>query len=258
MKTRVISGVAIFLICVLPIVFGGIPLKILLAAILLIADYELINVRYHKPVIHLYFFNAVAIAFMALSDHGVMIGLLSLLLLFLLAVIDLNITVEDVALYFTTNTLIGFALKGIFYTYELTGNWFNFVYILLAVCLCDIFALLGGSRFGKHKLAPTISKNKTIEGSVCGWLFGAALSFVYALTVSKVLGITINVGAYLFISVTITILAQVGDLAFSMIKRHFDTKDFGNLIPGHGGVLDRIDSIIFGCIYFFVIMSFIL
>lgn len=118
--------------------------------------------------------------------------------------------------------------------------------------VCDCFALLGGMKFGKKKIAPDISPNKTVEGSVCGaaaslvagalvWLLGRAfggnfLSYSYKL---------IPLWACLIISLVSSTAGQVGDLAESLIKRMIGIKDFSNLIPGHGGMLDRADSLLF-------------
>ena len=101
---------------------------------------------------------------------------------------------------------------------------------------------------GKHKLAPTISPNKTIEGSIIGSLMGTMMgSAFYYNIIDKS-----NLWLVILISFILTILAQIGDLFFSSIKRSYKIKDFSNLIPGHGGVLDRLDSVLF------VILGFLL
>ena len=122
------------------------------------------------------------------------------------------------------------------------------IYCLLIATVTDTFALLGGKIFGKHKLSPEISPHKTIEGSVIGSLFGtitAALFYYYAIS---------NENALLIVILTfgLTIFGQVGDLYFSSIKRDHDLKDFSEIIPGHGGLLDRLDSMLF------VILGFLL
>lgn len=122
------------------------------------------------------------------------------------------------------------------------------IYCFLISIITDTFAYLGGSIFGKHKLIPNVSPNKTIEGSISGSVMGTILATVYyALVIgnNNLLEIT-------FLSFGLTILSQIGDLFFSSIKRYYQIKDYSNLIPGHGGVLDRLDSSLF------VILGFVL
>ncbi len=107
---------------------------------------------------------------------------------------------------------------------------------------CDAFALFGGRRFGKHKLCPLVSPNKTWEGSVCGAIASAVFGILaWALTRSY--------GAELWVSIVVAVLAstmgQFGDLAASLFKREAGIKDYSNLIPGHGGMMDRADSLLF-------------
>ena len=116
---------------------------------------------------------------------------------------------------------------------------------MISSILCDTFALFGGMLFGKHKLAPDISPNKTIEGSVCGAifsLFGGLIVFF----LSKRLSVTpLPLYVCLISAFVSSTLGQVGDLSESMLKRYLGIKDFSNLIPGHGGMFDRADAIIF-------------
>lgn len=108
--------------------------------------------------------------------------------------------------------------------------------------VCDTAALLGGTRFGKHKLAPHISPNKSIEGAVCGALASIPAGALLALLpfmdgISPLLG--------MLTALIASSLGQVGDLAESMLKRMIGIKDFSNLIPGHGGLFDRADALLF-------------
>ena len=117
--------------------------------------------------------------------------------------------------------------------------------LLLATCatlVCDSFALFGGTRFGKHKLAPLVSPNKTIEGCVCGALSSLAVGLiVYLLPVFPELSLPVCLLTALLSST----MGQIGDLAESLLKRMLGVKDFSNLIPGHGGMFDRADSLLF-------------
>ena len=103
----------------------------------------------------------------------------------------------------------------------------------------DIFACVGGKYLGKHKLIPNISPKKTIEGSICGIVCTIIVGIVYGYCLNIPMGLMIPMAA------AGSVIAQLGDLFASTIKRYCDIKDFSNLIPGHGGVLDRFDSVNF-------------
>ena len=120
------------------------------------------------------------------------------------------------------------------------------VYALLpfvAAFASDSGAYLAGSLLGKHQLTPRLSPHKTLEGSIGGFVLATGLMLVYGL-ILRAFDYTVNLpvmGAYGFLG---SLAAQLGDLSFSAVKRLYDAKDYGRLIPGHGGVLDRFDSMI--------------
>lgn len=128
------------------------------------------------------------------------------------------------------------------------------LYLFIITIMTDTYAYIGGLLVGKHPLLVSISPKKTVEGMVIGTLFGTLIAAVfYHVVVNPSLSLTI----VLFMTLFLSILGQFGDLAFSAIKRYFGKKDFSHLIPGHGGVLDRFDSIIFvvlGFIFFIAII----
>lgn len=114
----------------------------------------------------------------------------------------------------------------------------------------DTFALFTGKLIGKHKLAPEISPNKTIEGAIGGLVFGNLFVYLLAYLLAGPLSLTeleVNWRNLIIISIISSVVSMIGDLSFSIIKRNFDVKDFGNIMPGHGGVLDRFDSVLFVC-----------
>ena len=120
-----------------------------------------------------------------------------------------------------------------------------FMLIFVGAWMTDIFAYFVGRFFGKHKLIPEISPKKTVEGSIGGIVF-CSLSFVlygfilsYFTSISLVSYIVLGV-----VGVIISIVSQIGDLTMSQIKRQFGVKDYGKIFPGHGGMLDRFDSIL--------------
>lgn len=128
------------------------------------------------------------------------------------------------------------------------------IYLFLITIVTDTYAYFTGMLIGKHKLIERISPKKTWEGSIGGTFFGVLISSVfYHFLVSQVT----QVPVVILVTLILSILGQFGDLVFSCIKRYFGKKDFSNIMPGHGGVLDRLDSIIFvllGFIFFMTIL----
>ena len=115
------------------------------------------------------------------------------------------------------------------------------VLIVAATWMTDSAAYLGGRAFGKNKLAPTLSPGKTVEGGISGLIFGALTGVV----VTALLGLPIPLYVGAGLGLILSVLGQAGDLAESLIKRDLGIKDMGNVIPGHGGILDRIDALLF-------------
>ena len=118
------------------------------------------------------------------------------------------------------------------------------VYVLLpfvAAFSCDSGAYFSGLALGKHKLTPTLSPNKTVEGSIGGFLSAIVLMLVYAL-ILKAAKFEVNLPVMAVYGFLGALACQLGDLSFSAVKRQFGKKDYGSLIPGHGGMLDRFDS----------------
>ncbi|MBP3461147.1 MAG: phosphatidate cytidylyltransferase [Bacilli bacterium] len=128
------------------------------------------------------------------------------------------------------------------------------VYLFLITIMTDTYAYLIGRLIGKHKLLENISPNKTWEGTIGGTLFGTLIGSCFYMTV-----IENNLPIYVIILMTmfLSILGQFGDLFFSAIKRYYGKKDFSNIMPGHGGILDRLDSIIFVILGFMFFITII-
>ena len=133
-------------------------------------------------------------------------------------------------------------------------------YLLLPFILsfaCDTFAYFAGCAFGKHKLAPKVSPKKTIEGSIGGMAGNVVCGLIFAFVMDRWFGGSIGYGAMALLALLCGIVAQVGDLSFSLIKREFGIKDYGHLFLEHGGVLDRFDSVLFVTPVIEMILSFV-
>lgn len=129
-------------------------------------------------------------------------------------------------------------------------------YLLLAAWGNDIFAYFLGCKFGKHKFTK-ISPNKSIEGCIAGVIGSIIFVLGYTIFINVTMNGTIPYVYAVFLGIILSFFAQCGDLAASSIKRYYEIKDFGSLIPGHGGVLDRIDSIIFMAPIAYILLFFI-
>lgn len=133
-------------------------------------------------------------------------------------------------------------------------------YLLLPFILsfgCDTFAYFAGRLFGKHKLAPKVSPKKTIEGSIGGILGNIVCGVVFAFVMDRCFDAGMGYGAMVILALVCSIVAQIGDLSFSLIKREFGVKDYGRLFLEHGGVLDRFDSVLFVAPVIEIILSFV-
>ena len=128
----------------------------------------------------------------------------------------------------------------------LNGGKYLFWLIFISSWICDTCAYLVGCNFGKHKMAPVLSPKKSVEGAIGGVVGSVIVAFIFAYFVQHKLFSGNNYATeYMIICLVGACFSQVGDLFASAIKRNNDIKDYGNLIPGHGGILDRFDSVIF-------------
>ena len=135
-----------------------------------------------------------------------------------------------------------------------------FMYALIFVCssVCDTCALAAGMAFGRHKMAPVLSPKKTIEGAVGGLIGSAVTSVIVAYLVKFVDPSADFRIQFLIIGIFGAMISMIGDLAASAIKRNHNIKDYGDLIPGHGGIMDRFDSIIFTAPLIYILGVFLL
>jgi len=146
--------------------------------------------------------------------------------------------------------LLGLAFNSISTMREV--NIYKCIYIFIISFITDTYAFIGGNLIGKHRFT-SISPKKTIEGCIIGVLVGTFIGSMFYLSLIG----SISVLKIIFMSLILTILSEMGDLVFSAIKRYYDKKDYSNIIPGHGGILDRFDSILFNAVVVFYYLTFI-
>ena len=251
MKTRTIAGVSmaaalLFLVFVAPKGMTAAIYGVLMA----IGTYELLYstglVKHNRLVIY-----SVVMAFLVTMWsywNAIHAYLLLLLLVFLIALFTemmldhVKVRVSALGLCVLGGFLVPFLLSSVIRILSLkVGRFFVLIPFVIA-CVNDAGAYLVGMRYGKHKLAPVVSPNKTIEGLLGG--IGAAVvsMLIYCLLLQITEGFRINYFYAFVYGVLGAAIGAFGDLCFSIIKRQTGIKDYGNLIPGHGGILDRFDS----------------
>lgn len=262
MKSRVISG-AIMVAILLPILyFGGIVYALGVGLLATVAFKEMIDVKKDCKIPTIMKIVGLVcmlmLTYVNVDGRSILFGLsyetLSIVFLLLLAptvfLSKKNYKIAD-AFYLSAVTIF---LGTIFNLFIMLFNESKLLFIMVIVIASatDIFALLGGMLIGRHKLTP-ISPKKTVEGAVVGTLISTIISTTYYMTLIG----DVSLIKLILIIIVLSIMGQIGDLFFSLIKRENDVKDFSNLIPGHGGVLDRIDSIIFVLITFVFLMQYL-
>ncbi len=157
---------------------------------------------------------------------------------------DMKITFKDVAYTFLGIFYIVFFIMFIAFINGMKNGKILVWYAILAAWGTDICAYFIGMYFGKHKFSK-ISPKKTIEGCIAGTIGSVILMLIYTYFANTYWGVSYNYQYIAMIGVILSLIGQIGDFSASSIKRYVDIKDYSNLIPGHGGMLDRIDSLLF-------------
>ena len=260
MRTRVLSAIVMLIITLTCILLSPVTRVLFFAAVGILCAYELsvnlekLNIRCTLWVMITYL---VAQAILTILDAGLFAYSVCFIAGVYLALLS-GILRKTVSGNGALDTVAGLAYPcSLFSALMVIGTsdiWLEtFVLAMLSTWICDTFAMLGGMRFGKHKLAPAVSPNKTWEGTICG-----AVSSVFTGILVWGLGLLcadlpwlgrlyspLPLAVCVVTAVLASSLGQIGDLAESLIKRMIGVKDFSNLIPGHGGMFDRADSLLF-------------
>lgn len=252
---RLISGILLVAIALAVIITGGPLLAVTLAAVSAIGLHEfyravgvedggiapLAVVGYLGCVLYYW------IVFSGLTAYTMTV-LVALLLLLMGVYVFLypRYRIEQVSGAFFGVVYVPVMLSGIYQLRVMENGAFLVWLVFLCSWGCDTCAYCVGMLIGKHKMTPKLSPKKSIEGAVGGVLGAALLGGIYAAAVSRHMGAEgSSVLLFALICAVGALISMVGDLAASAVKRNHDIKDFGSLIPGHGGILDRFDSVIF-------------
>ena len=264
-KTRLISGIILVIIALATIIPGGPVLYVTLLAISLIGMQEL----YRAMKVREKNFNFLELAgyagavcyYLSLLKGGElpqMALMFTLVLLMAVYVFTYPTYHADQIMSAMFGILyVAVMLSYIYKTRCLEGGGWLVGLIFLSSWGCDTCAYCAGMLLGKHKMAPKLSPKKSVEGGIGGIVGAALLGAIFAVAANKITGAGVNPAQYAVICGVGGMISQIGDLAASAIKRNHDIKDYGKLIPGHGGILDRFDSVIFTAPIIYYLATFL-
>ncbi len=253
MKTRILAGSVLASVLLLVVLVAPKELAAVLMGILqAIASYELLYRTRLVTKPRLVIFSAsmaFAIAiwsfYEAVHAYFVLMVLAYFLLMFSEMMRDhVKMRFETLSMCFVGGLVVPYLMSSVVRILATSTGRYVILIPFLIACCCDAGAYFIGVKFGRHKLAPVVSPNKTIEGALGGIGAGVLAMLLYTFILDVPLRFDVSYGAAIVYGIFGCLVGELGDLCFSVIKRQTGIKDYGNLIPGHGGVLDRFDSIL--------------
>lgn len=261
MKTRIITALICIPLLVTVLVAPGYVIcgAVVLVSIIGLSEfYGAVGLADKKPltaigyasalVIPIFmYFKPYAAEYSALGERLPAYLLVYLFILALFAVMLIfhkNVSISDAALTMFSTVYIPYLLSHIILVRELQNGEYLIWLIFIGAFLADTGAYFVGIFFGRHRLCPEISPKKTVEGAFGGILGGVVFYIVYGLILKYAFNLSVRFASLALMGVIISVISEIGDLSASIIKRHYGIKDYGTLFPGHGGILDRCDSVI--------------
>lgn len=252
MKQRIISALVAVIILVLVLMGNQQVFDVVVTLISTMAIYEVINAiglkdRKLMTAIALLMPAALMLNVYFLS-LGCIAGVVFLFIaLFLLVMLfdHKRYTFSTAATFITVSSMLSLSFFHVAMVRRLGNANLDVLVVLIGCWITDTCAYFTGYFFGKHKLAPEISPKKTVEGSVGGILGVIIILAAYAYIAGNIMNVSVNIKSVIVVGLVSGILSQCGDLCASIIKREHNIKDFGHIMPGHGGVMDRFDSLLF-------------
>ena len=253
MKTRIIAAaVLVPVLLLMVLVVDKMLAAVVMGLLLALAAYELLyrTRLVMRPRLVIYsavmaFIIAMWSYFEAVQAYFLLIVMIYFMLLFAEIMMDhVKVRVEMIGLCLMAGLVIPYMLSALVRILAMNLGRYYILLPFTVAFMSDAGAYFVGMKFGRHKLAPVVSPNKTIEG-VLGGLAGAVIGMlIYAIILAWPLRFEVNFGIAILYGIVGSCVGTFGDLCFSVIKRQTGIKDYGNLIPGHGGALDRFDSLV--------------
>ena len=250
-KTRLISGIVLVVLAVVFVITGGNVLLGVTGAISIIGMFELFRVfQFEKSIMAVAAYLAAILYYVNLkvyAIHDIMVLILGflILLMFIYVFAYPKYRAKQVMAAFFGLFYVAVMLSYVYRIRELDNGLYLTFLIFLCSWGCDTCAYCVGKLIGKHKMSPKLSPKKSVEGAVGGVVGTALLTALYCYIFRTQMEIdTKGILVIAMIAAIAGLISMVGDLTASAIKRNYDIKDYGHLIPGHGGIMDRFDSMI--------------
>ncbi len=250
-KQRAISAVILVIIAAITLYFGGALTCLVMCAVSLIGVMELLRIYgLNKKGLGYAAYGATFFyyALLYFDLHQFILPLIAVYMLVILAIYVLtypNYKDKEIMAAFFAFVYVGVMLSYVYLIRDMKHGLILVLLIFVSSWGNDTCAYLVGRAIGKHKMSPILSPKKSIEGLIGGIVGAGILGVVFGLIYNHFMQVAHSVWIFALIGAVCALPAVIGDLAASAIKRNNDIKDYGKLIPGHGGILDRFDSIIF-------------
>lgn len=231
-----------------PVILGGLWLELLIGIIVVLASVEIASLEDSRKHYPFSIIIAIAMELMIHTQPSHLAFSLSmwLIFMFLCDIVNPKMTTDRIAYTFIITTIVSLGFQGTLGIYAVKYNGLGMMFVALACFMCDTGAYFVGSFFGRHKMVPELSPHKTWEGAIGGYITGVITGLVWGFLVQqKFAAAPMPTSLVVAASLILPAVAEVGDLSFSAIKRRWGIKDYGSLFPGHGGILDRVDSLLF-------------
>jgi len=271
MKQRLLTAaVGLIILAIIFSLFNTIVLNIAVSIIIAMAIYELLKASgvNNIPIAAVTMVFGAAIPFFKISVIDNILPAIFFIFAVVLFTLVLKyhsvISAEKIGFIFFFTMAIAISTSCFIYARDVFGKTVGFYAVIISLggaWLNDTGGYFGGMLFGKHKLAPVISPKKTVEGFVCGIIISVlsqyAFSWIYEVACAFYgVNVEVNYAVLTVAAPLIALVSVLGDLSASVMKRQFKIKDFGNIMPGHGGVLDRFDSALFAVPLVYIILNY--
>ena len=261
MKTRIITAIVAICLLVPVLIFSETPaLPIMLALCSVVAIYEMMNCigqrKSHVLTVPLYLYAAGFPFLLRFANDPALVRQVTVVIalvtaLYFFAVLTFShgkYKLSDIAIAFMTAFYIIAGFNAILFLHDYEpGGKYVYLAVFIGAWVTDTFAYFCGMLFGrggKHKLIPDVSPKKTVEGSIGGIVFCILSMVIFGLIINSIADLQANYLVLIGAGLLASVVSQIGDLCMSVIKRTYGIKDYGKLFPGHGGVLDRFDSVL--------------
>lgn len=248
MKQRILTAIIALIIFVPFVIYGNWPFVLLTYVLATIGWLELMRMRLGRTLILLPSIIALCFLWMMLLPKTVSFPLMTkpeLIIIFVMLLLAYTVlsknkfTFDDASFMLLATIYIS---MGFYFLIQARMMGLNYIlFILFIIWATDTGAYFLGSALGKKKLWPKISPNKTIEGALGGIVLASIVGVIFQL----IYPFNMSMLTIIIVSIVISVVGQIGDLTASAYKRHFGVKDSGQILPGHGGILDRLDSLLF-------------